>query len=350
MKKLILLIGIASCSSSVFGQLPSVWKSHDMQRPRAPVVRPAAQSLPVSPPSDAVVLFDGKDLLKWRSEFGGPAGWKLEDGYVEVVAGSGDIRSRDGFGDVQLHIEWMIPVSEGLGQWDGNSGVFLMKQYEVQVLNSFGSDTYADGQAGALYGQFPPLANAALPRGTWQAYDIVFRRPRFDHTGELLQRARLTVFHNGVLIQDCAELAGPTDWLHPKPYTAHPDRLPLKLQDHGAPVRFRNIWLRRLSENSGAGPAPEESAVLLMSDRELARYVGRYEYETGGEFLIRLEGGILLAGLHRSKRVELVPRSESEFDLRWTAARLVFDLDRDGTPAEVTLHIGLEQRQARRVH
>lgn len=345
----VVLIGIASLGGHLFAQLPGAWKSHDMQRARPPVVKPSPQSLPVPPPASAVVLFDGKDFSNWRAVEGAPPVWKLKDGYMEVVPGSGDIWSRDVFGDIQLHIEWMIPESEGAGQEDGNSGVFLMDRYEVQILNSFQSATYADGQAGALYGQFPPLANASLAPGNWQSYDIVFRRPRFDPNGKLLQGARLTVFHNGVLVQDCAELVGPTDWLYPKPYTPHPDRLPLRLQDHDARVRFRNIWLRTLPENSEPSSTHVDSAVLGLSEQELAGYVGHYQYLDGEEFLIRLEEGILLAGLHLPKRIELVPRSRSEFDLRWTAAKLVFDLDGDGAPTGVTLHIGLGKRRARRV-
>lgn len=342
------LIGVTSLGCHIFAQLPGTWKSHDMERPRPPVVRPAPQSLPVPPPAGALLLFDGQDFSNWRAERGGPPLWKLKDGYMEVVPGSGDILSRDLFGDVQLHIEWMIPESERAGQWDGNSGVFLMDQYEVQILNSFQSATYADGQAGALYGQFPPLANASLEPGNWQSYDIVFRRPHFDHNGELLRRARLTVFHNGVLVQDCTELVGPTDWLYPKPYTPHPDRLPLKLQDHDSRVRFRNIWLRTLPENSEPSPVHKDSAVMVLSEQELAGYVGHYQYLEGQEFFIRLEEGILLA-VHRTKRVELVPRSRSEFDLRWTAAKLLFDLNGKGAPTGVTLHIGLEKRRAQRV-
>ena len=142
----VVLIGIASLGGHLFAQLPGAWKSHDMQRARPPVVKPSPQSLPVPPPASAVVLFDGKDFSNWRAVEGAPPVWKLKDGYMEVVPGSGDIWSRDVFGDIQLHIEWMIPESEGAGQEDGNSGVFLMDRYEVQILNSFQSATYADGQ------------------------------------------------------------------------------------------------------------------------------------------------------------------------------------------------------------
>jgi hypothetical protein len=148
---------------------------------------------------------------------------------------------------VQLHVEWAAPSPpSGDGQNRGNSGVFLMGRYEVQVLDSYRNTTYPDGQAAALYGQYPPLVNASRPPGEWQTYDIVFRRPRFDANGKLLSKARVTVFHNGVLVQDAVELTGPTAH-HARPaYSAHPDRLPILLQDHGDPVRYRNIWLRNL--------------------------------------------------------------------------------------------------------
>jgi hypothetical protein len=163
------------------------------------------------------------------------------------VRGAGTIATAEAFGDVQLHVEWAAPSPpSGDGQNRGNSGVFLMGRYEVQVLDSYRNTTYPDGQAAALYGQYPPLVNASRPPGEWQTYDIVFRRPRFDANGKLLSKARVTVFHNGVLVQDAVELTGPTAH-HARPaYSAHPDRLPILLQDHGDPVRYRNIWLRNL--------------------------------------------------------------------------------------------------------
>ena len=351
MKKqaILILFSVGSLNPQLLAQLPSGWKSHDMARPRPPVVRPAELILPVPSPSDALVLFDGRDLSQWRSPDGGPAGWKVENGYMEVREGTGSIWTKEMFGDVQLHLEWSAPRSDAGGQTAGNSGLYLMGRYEVQVLNSYQSETYADGQAGALYGQFPPLVNSSLPPGTWQAYDVVFRRPRFDHNGEVLQRARVTLFHNGVLIQDGVELVGPTDWLQPLPYTSHPDQLPLMLQDHGSPNRFRNIWVRRLREYAEPGPDPSQAPILAMSAQELARYAGTYEDEREGELVIRVEDGILLAELYGSERLELVPRSRREFELRWTAAKLVFDLDSDGHPSGVTFHIGGEQRKTRRL-
>ncbi|MCJ7588319.1 MAG: DUF1080 domain-containing protein [Candidatus Aminicenantes bacterium] len=223
------------------------WGIHDMNRPVPPVVDPGPAGPPAPAPSDAVVLFDGKDLAQWEDMKGNPAGWKISDGFMEVVAKTGSIRTRKGFGDCQLHVEWATPaVVSGEGQGRGNSGVFLMDSYEVQVMDSYNNRTYADGQAAAIYGQFPPLVNACRPPGEWQSYDIVFRAPRFGPDGSLLKPARMTVHHNGFLVHDNAELTGPTAHKARPPYKAHPDKLPLSLQDHGNPTRYRNIWLREL--------------------------------------------------------------------------------------------------------
>jgi len=222
------------------------WSIHDMDRPLPPVVDPGSTG---RPPSDALVLFDGADLSQWRMKGGEPAQWRVAGGYVEIVPGSGDLVTTRAFGDCQLHLEWATPASpKGEGQDRGNSGVFLMGRYEVQVLDSYRSRTYADGQAAAIYGQFPPLVNASRAPGEWQEYDIVFHRPRFGQDGRLVSPARMTVFHNGVLVQDNVELAGATVHRARASYTAHPDRLPLLLQEHGNPVRYRNIWVRELPE------------------------------------------------------------------------------------------------------
>lgn len=212
---------------------------HDPARPRPPVVTPA--SAPGGAPSDAIVLFDGKDLSHWT-----PAKWKVENGYMEVVPHAGDIATKEKFGDVQLHIEWATPAEvKGNSQGRGNSGVFLQSRYEVQVLDSFENPTYADGQAAAIYGQWPPLVNASRKPGQWQTYDIIFEAPRFD--GEkLLKPAYITVFHNGVLVQNHREVMGPTQHRQLAKYVPQPAEDSLKLQDHGNPVRYRNIWIRRL--------------------------------------------------------------------------------------------------------
>ncbi len=170
---------------------------------------------------------------------------------MEVVAGTGAISTNKGFGDCQLHVEWAAPAMPvGEGQERGNSGVFLMSLYEVQVLDSYHNTTYPDGQAAAVYGQYPPLVNVSRPPGEWQTYDILFHRPRFDGQGQVLQPARVTVLHNGILVQDNVTLTGPTAHRARPPYRRHEDRLPVTLQDHGAPVRYRNIWIRELPETT----------------------------------------------------------------------------------------------------
>jgi hypothetical protein len=199
------------------------------------------------------VLFDGTDLSKWHRAGAGnnPAAWIVRDGYMEVVAGSGSIETNQGFGDQQLHVDWMAPSPpQEKDQERGNSGVYLMGKYELQVLDSYDNDTYPDGQAGSIFGQYPPLVNASRPPGEWQTYDVIFHRPRFTSTGALAQPARITVFQNGILVQDDVVLTGPTAFQRRPPYTQHADRLPLLLQDHEHPVRYRNIWVRDLEKTT----------------------------------------------------------------------------------------------------
>jgi hypothetical protein len=214
-------------------------------RTEPPIVTPGRTN--AEPPSDAIVLFDGRDLSHWRGSGGGPAKWIVRDGYVEVAPGTGDISTADKFGDAQLHIEWATPsVVKGEGQERGNSGVFLMGHYEVQVLDSYDNKTYFHGQAGSVYKQYAPLVNASRKPGEWQTYDIIFHAPRFDEQGKVVDRARVTVLHNGVLIQNNVEIYGNTYHDRPALYTAHAAAESLTLQDHGNPVRYRNIWIRRL--------------------------------------------------------------------------------------------------------
>ena len=174
---------------------------------------------PAPAPKDAIILFDGTSLDAWETPEGRRAGWATKDGFLEVVPGTGTIQTKEKFGDVQLHVEWAAPdPPRGVGQDRGNSGIFLMGQFELQVLDSYKADTYADGVAGAIYGQYPPLFNATRPPGQWQVYDIAFRRPRFDQSGKLLEPARFTVFLNGILVQNNEEPWGQTSWLEPYPY------------------------------------------------------------------------------------------------------------------------------------
>ncbi len=228
------------------------WHVHDPNRPRPPVVTPGTASTAEQPgraPSDALVLFDGTSLSKWNGGgAGGGAGWKVENGYAEVN-GTGDIETKEAFGDCQLHLEWCEPVpAQGESQGRGNSGVYFMQRYEVQVLDCFENLTYPDGQTAALYGQTPPLVNACRKPGEWQTYDIVFEAPRF--AGEKLAKpARVTVIHNGVVVQHAQELLGATSHREVAGYTRHAERLPIKLQDHGNPVRYRNVWVRSLGRD-----------------------------------------------------------------------------------------------------
>ncbi len=227
------------------------WKVHDLSRPLPAVIDPGTASTQEAvgrPPADAIVLFNGKDLSQWVGSDGQAPKWKVANGYMEVAAHTGDLLSRQPFGDMQLHVEFTEPVpAVGQSQGRGNSGVILMGQYEIQVLDSYQNNTYPDGQAAAVYGQYPPQVNASRPPGEWQTYDIVFHSPRFDKDGKLLRKARVTVLHNGVLVQDNVEIEGITR-LEPTVYKVVPEKLPLELQDHGNPVRFRNIWVRELSE------------------------------------------------------------------------------------------------------
>lgn len=224
------------------------WRVHDIDRPRPPIVRPGKE--PGQPPSDAIVLFDGKDLSQWvsrrRGGQVGPPGWKVENGYMEIVPGSGTLVTKEKFGDIQLHLEWSAPTTpSGDSQWRANSGVLLMERYEIQVLDSWENPTYADGQAAAIYGQFPPLVNAMRPPGEWQVFDIVFEAPRFAQD-KLVKPAYVTVFHNGVVVHHRQEIIGRMAHRVVGTYAPHEAEEPLALQDHDVAVRYRNIWVRRL--------------------------------------------------------------------------------------------------------
>lgn len=213
--------------------------------PEPPVVTPSDNGS--DPPSDAIILFDGTDKSAWE----GADEWKVEDG--ALVAGKGNIKTKQGFGDMQLHIEWSSPEPkpDQEGQQRGNSGIFLMDTYELQVLDSYNSKTYPDGQAGSLYKQTPPMANAMRPPGEWNVYDVAWTAPRFKEDGSLESPAKITVFHNGVLVQNGFELKGGTYWHEPASYTKHDAKLPIQLQDHGNPVKFRNIWVREVTPLQG---------------------------------------------------------------------------------------------------
>jgi hypothetical protein len=238
MKRSLAMSAVASMLFAAFSHLHAQEYLSGIEWAEPEVIDPGG---PDQPPSDAVVLFDGTDMSQWT----GAENWTVEDGYV--IAGRGSIRSKESFGDCQVHIEWASPEEvTGSGQGRGNSGVFLMGRYELQILDSYENKTYFDGQAGAIYKQRPPLVNASRPPGQWQSYDILWTAPRFDEQGELVSPAYMTVLHNGVVIHNHTELEGDTPFNRPPSYRAHPDKGPIGLQYHGDPVRFRNIWVREI--------------------------------------------------------------------------------------------------------
>ena len=251
---LVAALGLAiSCYAQKAAQ---AWKVHDRERPCPPVVAPPQQF--GQPPSDAIILFDGKDTSQWEidRQEGGDIKWKVENGYMEIAKKAGGIRTKKSFGNCQLHIEWAVPADVDpkiTDQSRSNSGVFLMGRYEIQVLDSYTADnykdnrTYADGQASGIYGQYPPLVNACRKGGEWQSYDISFLRPLFDDKGSCIRKARVTVIHSGVVVHNNVELQGATAHKAIAKYSPH-GQAPISLQDHGNPVRFRNIWIRELPE------------------------------------------------------------------------------------------------------
>ncbi|TVQ65347.1 MAG: DUF1080 domain-containing protein [Balneolaceae bacterium] len=203
----------------------------------------------MEPPSDAFVLFDGTDFSNWLPTRTPQVEWTIEDGAMTVTPRTGNIFTRDSFGSIQLYLEWRTPeVIDGDGQGRGNSGVFLQRRYEVQVLDSYQNETYVNGMAASVYKQYVPLANAARPPGEWQNYNIIFEAPEFDETGELVTPAYITVFWNGVLVQNRVEVEGPTRYIGLPEYVAHGED-GIMLQDHGDLVSFRNIWIRKLDES-----------------------------------------------------------------------------------------------------
>jgi hypothetical protein len=249
------LLAFAACSISTLtiaadDSKKEPWQLAEETEVWEPV--PPVVSTPVNAaPSDAVVLFDGKDLSKWESVNGGAAAWTVGKGALTVAAGKGDIRTKESFCDAQLHIEWKTPTkitgADGKlleGQGRSNSGVFFQERYEIQVLDSYNNKTYPNGQAGSVYKQTIPLANATRAPGEWQTYDIIFTSPKFDGD-KLTKPGYVTVLHNGVLVQNHVEIQGATAWIGKPVYEAH-GCAPLRLQDHGNPVSFRNIWLRKL--------------------------------------------------------------------------------------------------------
>ncbi|HQL74932.1 MAG TPA: DUF1080 domain-containing protein [Phycisphaerae bacterium] len=273
----VLAVAAAVVAGPFYGDPPDEnhpWAVHDDNRPQPPVVTPgtcSTQEQAGKPPSDAVVLFDGKDLSKWESDKGEKTKWIVKDGAMECVPGSGYIRTKEQFGDCQLHVEWAAPKDvKGDSQGRGNSGIFPMGVVEVQVLDNYNNPTYADGFAASVYGINPPMANALRPPGQFNTYEIIFRRPIFKGD-KCIDPGYLTVYVNGVLVQDHTSLedggGGHKNRSKPRPF---PEAGPLKLQDHGNPVRFRNIWYRplppRVSQGGTDGHLTAEAATAKKKE------------------------------------------------------------------------------------
>jgi len=249
--KLSLLIGALICPMALTAAGMEPWQKAEVTEvwePTPEVVTLDKNNIP----SDATVLFDGTSLNQWQSAKEGEAKWLLKDGAMTVVAGTGDIKTKETFCDAQLHVEWRMPTQitneKGellTGQGRNNSGVFFQQRYEIQILDSYNNKTYANGQAGAVYKQHIPLVNATKAPGEWQSYDIIFTAPVFDASGKLKSKAKMTALHNGVLVQNNVEIQGVTEWIGAPTYSAHGCDS-IRLQDHGNPVSFRNIWLRKL--------------------------------------------------------------------------------------------------------
>lgn len=328
---------------SSFAQIDPTGLGHDRLRPQPAVVDPgqfSTQDQVGKAPSDAVVLFDGKDLSQWVAMDGTPTKWVVKNDAMECVPGSGYIRTLQNFGDCQLHVEFATPAKpESQGQERGNSGVFFgMDRYEVQILDSYANPTYADGSAGSVYGQYPPLMNASRRPGQWQTYDILWSAPRFDADGTLVSPARLTVLHNGVLIQNNIELTGPTSWLQRDPYRAHPEKLPIAFQDHGNPIRFRNVWIRELGTQG--------RREFTYGSDVLNRLTGTYEINGGLNVEIANEDNQLVARF-QGVRLVLYAASKTHFFAKTTDVQIEFLMD--GRDKALVLSVGEGGMKAKKI-
>ncbi len=306
---------------------------HDRNAPLPTVVDPGMASTPDragKAPSDAVVLFDGSDLSQWVAMNGQPTKWVVKDGAMECVPGSGYIRTLRNFGECQLHLEFATPAkAEGSSQGRGNSGLFFGgTRYEIQVLDSYNNQTYADGSCGSIYNQYSPLVNASRPPGEWQVYDILYTPPHFTPDGAVLSPPRITAFHNGVLIHHNAELFGETSWLTRPPLTAHPEKQPIALQDHGNPVRYRNIWIREL----GRSGKPE----FTLSDAVLDGYCGVYERDKRQMAEVTRRGGNLLLKFGNTEFL-MFAESPTRFFAKTVDVQAVFDPSSDPKTIQVSV-------------
>lgn len=353
----LMILGLAACLTGAEPRdetKPVRWRQHDVRRPHPPVVEPAHGSIAAAAPRDAVVLFDGSSLDAWQASGGKPAKWPVKDGYFETAPGKGAIETKAKFGDIQLHLEWAAPdPPHGKGQDRGNSGVFLMDRFEIQVLDSYNADTYADGQAGAIYGQYPPIANASRPPGQWQTYDIAFRRPRFDTAGKLREPARITLFHNGILVQNNEEPFGPTSWLKWLPYKNDGARGPLSLQDHSHPVRYRNIWVRELSERAEPTADRGRPPTIALPAPTLDRFVGKYDLKPQrGDKKVSIERDgdhLVVTFPFRPQPLDLEAISETEFDMPTTDGRFTFQRNAEGDVTGAKFRIGDGERTLTKV-
>jgi hypothetical protein len=314
--------------------------SHDAALPAPTVVDPGYpgdQTQPGKAPSDAIVLFNGSDLSQWSDVEGKPTKWIVRDAVMECVRGSGYIRTLRNFGDCQLHVEWATPSKpDGTSQGRGNSGVFLGgMRYEVQVLDSYQNKTYADGSAASVYGQYPPLVNVSRGPGKWQTYDILYTAPRFEPDGKLKAAARVTVFHNGVLVQNNVEVTGPTGWIDRAPYAAHPQKQPIAFQDHGNPVRYRNVWVRELGQTG--------RAEHTLSRELLDSYAGKYE---GAPDVLR-DGDQLTVNLGGVK-LFFFAESLTKFFCKTTDVQMEFKPGGDGKVAEMVWSLGGDEKMCKR--
>jgi Domain of Unknown Function (DUF1080) len=261
-KNSLLFLAFVACAAPLFAQTPvpvaappapapitalSKPEFTEFWIPEPHIVTPAAPQAPAPAPSDAIVLFDGKNLDAFTDLKGEPAKWKLDGESMTVVKGAGDVQTKQSFGDYQLHIEWRSPIEteELLGQQKGNSGIFMQSRYEVQVLNSYKNRTYSNGQAASIYKQTPPLVNACQKMGDWNVYDIIYTAPRFRMNGSVEKSGFVTVIHNGIVVQNHTEIQGTTEYIGAPKNIAHGDA-PIKLQDHGNAVSYRNIWIRKM--------------------------------------------------------------------------------------------------------
>ena len=336
----ITVASVALVFASQSNATPPSPTSHDRTLPHPTVVDPGypgTQDEAGKAPSDAVVLFDGGNLSQWCDMDGKPTKWIIRDGVMECAKGSGYTRTLQNFGDCQLHVEWATPEKvQGSSQGRGNSGVFFGgTRYEVQVLDSYDNKTYPDGSAASIYGQYPPAVNASRAPGQWQTYDIIYTAPRFDTEGKLSSPARITVFHNGVLVQNNVEVVGPTGWIDRLPYSAHPVKQPISFQDHGNPVRYRNVWVRELGEVG--------KSEFTLPKELLDSYVGKYE---GGPEVQR-DGNNLIATVGGAK-LTLFAESKAKFFAKTTDVELEFKTNAEGKVTELVWSVGDSPRTAKR--